>query len=658
MRKAITVILLALLAISTMSVAAKADYMPGEVIAKFIPNIGFRTQAFVRDSLGLRQMRAVFNSDYVVFAVPAGSTPEATIARLHSNPFILFAERNPVAHLTAVPNDPFFKNQWSLQTPGPGGFGINVSDAWSISTGNGVTVAVVDTGCAYEDYGPYYANPDLDPLRIRPGWNFVQTGFHPDDDSNFGHGTFMCSLIGATTNNDFSAAGIAPGCTLMPIKSFDSTGAGTADRIASGINYASRFGAKVILMGGATVEPSQCLQDIINQAVARGALVVAGSGNDGADLGASPGVQQVYSGVMYVGATAKDGSLAPYSNHGPFLSVVAPGGANDSEGPLASTYSPYDATVPPFGFRSDGTSVQPLHGTSVAAAHAAGVAALVMGALPGISAAATRAQIEQTARPLGDPRLYGAGLVDASAAVGVLTAATTGGPSAGGTPAGAGGGDTVPAETIDAAVTGLTVPAGPVVMGTATQIGVGVQNNGSSMKTVAVTLRDQATGLIIGSQNVGLTPGQATTVTFDWTAVAPAATHTLRATVSVAGDDNPANDSLTADVVVSPAELQLRITPSKSSYRGGEWIFVSFNATDGGQPAPGTQVDYKIYGATGYVVDQGTVSASDSGQLEIVMSRYYAFGGRGTYLVSATATRNGETITSQQTFQVTSARGF
>jgi hypothetical protein len=126
----------------------------------------------------------------------------------------------------------------------------------------------------------------------------------------------------------------------------------------------------------------------------------------------------------------------------------------------------------------------------------------------------------------------------------------------------------------------------------------------------------------------------------------------------LAGDDNPANDSRTADVVVNPASLQLRIVPSKSTYRGGEWIFITFNATDGGQPAPGTQVDYKVFGASGSVVDQGTTSASGSGQMEIVMSRYYAFGGVGTYLVSATATRNGATITSQQTFYVISARGY
>ena len=112
-----------------------------------------------------------------------------------------------------------------------------------------------------------------------------------------------------------------------------------------------------------------------------------------------------------------------------------------------------------------------------------------------------------------------------------------------------------------------------------------------------------------------------------------------------------------ANVVVNPATLQLRVTPSKSAYRGGDWIFVSFNATDGGRPAPGTQIDFKIYGASGFQVDAGTISTDGTGVVGIVMSRYYAFGGIGTYLVEATATRNGDTTTARQTFFVTSARG-
>jgi len=172
-----------------------------------------------------------------------------------------------------------------------------------------------------------------------------------------------------------------------------------------------------------------------------------------------------------------------------------------------------------------------------------------------------------------------------------------------------------------------------------------------------VTLVDDASGVTVGSQDIGLTSGQSTVVSFSWSALAPVATHTLRATATLAGDQNPANNMRAADVVVNPATLQLRITPSKSSYRGGDWIFVNFIATDGGLPAPGAQIDFKIYGASGYQVNAGTITSDGTGQVGIVMSRYYAFGGIGTYLVEATGTRNGATTTARQTFFVTSARG-
>jgi serine protease len=553
--------------------------------------------------------------------------------------------------VTAIPNDPAFNSQWSLRTPTENSFGINVPDAWSISTGSDVQVAVLDTGCAFETFSHFYANPDLDSLRIRPGWDFVNQDAHPNDDSNFGHGSHMCSLIGANTNNSFSAAGIAPDCILMPVKCFDLNGIGTADRIASGLSYASWFGARVILLGGATVERSQCLQDMIALAAARQALVIAGAGNNGANLNATPGVQHVYSQVMYVGATARNGAPAPYSNHGSLLSVSAPGGAEDTEGPVASTYSPYDAQVPQFAFRFDGSSVQPLHGTSVAAAHVAGVAALVIGALPGMPPAEVRAQIEATALPLGDPRFYGAGLVDATAAVGATT--TPPDPGEGG---GDGGGGE-PEEFVDAAVTGLAPPATPVVMGSTVPVEVNVRNNGSTTQTITVTLQDDTNGIVIGSQNVGLTPGQSTAVAFSWTVLAPAATHTLRATATVLGDGNTGNNSSTAQVSVRAAQLQLRISPSKTNYIGGEWIFLTFSATDGGLPAPGTQFTYSILGANGYpVVRNATTITGPDGQVLVALTYYYSLGGRGTYLIEATGSRNGATTTARQTFTVTSAR--
>jgi hypothetical protein len=653
MRKAIAVLVLALLAISLFAVTALAETMSDEVVVKYQPNIGFRTKSFVGSSLGLRQLRTVFSSDFAVYGVPAGSTVEATIARLQTSPYVLYAERNPIAYVTAAPSDPIYKNQWSLQPREDGIFGISVSDAWSLSVGLGVTVALLDTGCAYEDYQSYYANPDLDPLRVKAGWDFVNQDFHPNDDSQFGHGSHLASLIGATTNNGFSAAGIAPGCTLMPIKCFDADGLTTADRLASGISYASRFEARVILLGGATAEKSQCLQDLINDAAARGALVVAGAGNDGVNVSAAPGAHAVYSNVMYVGATAKDGSLAPYSNRGSYISVVAPGGASDTEGPIASTYSPYDAQAPQFGLRLDGNSVQPMHGTSVAAAHVAGVAALVMGALPGISADVVRTQIQTTAVPLGDPALYGAGLVDATAAVGATRTLPDGGNGGGD-----GGGDVPPTPgAVDAAVTGLALPAGPLVMGSTHDVQVSLRNNSSEAKTVTVTLQDDTNGVAIGTREVGLTAGQSTTLTVPWTVFAPDGLHTVRASVALTGDTDAGNNLRTASVTVNPAQLQVRVTPSKQSYTVGEWIFINFAATDGGVPAPNTEVKISILGANGYpVVRNGILKTNAAGEALMTLTYYYSLGGRGTYLIEVTGTRNGASTTVRQTFNVTGYR--
>jgi serine protease len=649
MRKAISVLWLALLAIGWLAARARADYMPDEVIARFKPNIGFRTKSFVGSSLGLRTLRSVFSSDFAVYAVPPGSTPDVTVARLQNSPYVLYAERNAIGVVTAAPNDPLYKNQWSLHPVEAGSFGINVPDAWSVSIGAGAVVAVLDTGCAFENYLQYYANPDLDPQRVRAGWDFVNGDSHPNDDSDIGHGTFMCSLIAETANNGFSASGIAPGCTLMPIKCFDSDGLSTADRLASGLSYARRFDARVVLLGGATAERSQCLQDMINDVAAQGVLVIAGAGNNGIDPARKPGVHAVYDNVLYVAATLRDGTAAPYSNHGSYISVAAPGGSEVGDAPIAASYSAFDAGMPRFGMRADGNSVQPMHGTSVAAAHVAGVAALVVAAAPGLSPAGVRAQIEKTARPLGESALFGAGLVDATAAVGAATSGTVGGDP--------GAGD-IPAGSVDVAATSLDVPADPVVQGNTVPINVGVRNNGTDTRTVTVTLQDDTSGVTVGTRDVGLTPGQATTVTFNWQAQAPVATHSLRATATVIGDGNPLNNSRTGTVVVNPAQLQLRISPSKPSYRAGEWIFVTFNATDGGLAAPGSKITYSILGANGFpVVRSSSLTADATGEVTLTLTTYYSFGGRGTYLVEATATHNGATTTARQTFVVNSVRG-
>src|SRR5205823_2621235 len=113
---------------------------------------------------------------------------------------------------------------------------------------------------------------------------------------------------------------------------------------------------------------------------------------------------------------------------------------------------------------------------------------------------------------------------------------------------------------------------------------VGVQNNGNSQKTVTVLLKDEANGATVGSQDVVLTPGQTTIVSFNWTADVPAAVHSLTATAIVSGDNNAANNTRSAAVAVNPAQLQLKIASNKPSYLAGEWIALTFTATDGGLP--------------------------------------------------------------------------
>ena len=126
----------------------------------------------------------------------------------------------------------------------------------------------------------------------------------------------------------------------------------------------------------------------------------------------------------------------------------------------------------------------------------------------------------------------------------------------------------------------------------------------------------------------------------------------------MSGDNDVTNNMRSATVMVNPAQLQLKIASNKPSYLAGEWVALTFTATDGGLPAPGAQITYTITGASSYAITRNaTATAGANGQVSITLTSYYSFGGRGTYSVQATATRNGAATTAQGTFIVTGARG-
>ena len=319
------------------------------------------------------------------------------------------------AHATGThgpPNDPLFKHQWHLRV-------IQAEAAWATSRGKGVTVAVLDTGVAYETRGRYRRAPDLAGTRFAGGWDFVDGDAHPNDEpppERQSHGTHIAGVIAQTTNNRLGAAGVAPEATIMPIRVLRPDLSGSAKTIARGLRFAADHGAEVANLSLAGPRGARVLEEAIAYASAKGVTIVASAGNGGR---ASISFPAAYRNVIAVGALSRDGSLAYYSNRGEALDLVAPGGDTqvaDGGG----------------GQAGDGVLQQTLRGgpstfcycamasTSAAAAQVAGTAALLIA-----SGRATRpVEVESALRsgardlgPRGPDRDHGAGLVQAARAL-------------------------------------------------------------------------------------------------------------------------------------------------------------------------------------------------------------------------------------------------
>ncbi|HEV2768893.1 MAG TPA: S8 family serine peptidase, partial [Solirubrobacteraceae bacterium] len=140
------------------------------------------------------------------------------------------------------PRDPLFRHQWHLPA-------IEVPAAWAISRGAGATVAVLDTGAAYEDRAPYRRAPDLAGTRFVSGWDFVDDDAHPDDVPPSGglrsHGTHIAGIIAQTTGNGIGGAGVAPAAAIMPIRVLRPDRNGSGQDIARGLLFAADHGADV-----------------------------------------------------------------------------------------------------------------------------------------------------------------------------------------------------------------------------------------------------------------------------------------------------------------------------------------------------------------------------------------------------------------------------
>jgi serine protease len=377
-----------------------------------------------------------------VLRVPAAETVPQAAARLLAVPGIAYAVPNYIAHVAGswIPNDPgraheragWEKMQWNFLA----GAGMNAPSAWANLIadrrpgGRGVVVAVLDTGVAYRNWGGYVRSPDFKGTRFTAPYDFVANNAFPLDRE--GHGTFTAGEIAEATNNRFALTGLAYGATVMPVRVLTADGTGDAATIARGIRYAVAHGAQVINLSlefGIGIRAAD-IPDIVRAirfAQQHRVLVVGAAGNDEANQIAYPARVP---GVLAVGATTADRCLAWYSNSGPGLAVVAPGGDDDASQVSDPSCHP-DRSLPSISQLTFSSRSNPrrfgyqagIYGTSMAAAEVAATAALVI-ASGVVGRHPTPQQVidrlEQTARPLDSaprPNLdSGYGLVDAGAA--------------------------------------------------------------------------------------------------------------------------------------------------------------------------------------------------------------------------------------------------
>jgi subtilisin family serine protease len=290
----------------------------------------------------------------------------------------------PLVRVSAdfTPTDSDYPRQWGLPI-------VSAPAAWDATLGSSaVVIAIVDTGVQL-------THPDLAAhIDTANDYDFVNADTSADDD--YGHGTHVAGIAAALANGSYGV-GVAPGCTILPVKVLDKTGSGSDYDCGEGITWAADHGADVINCSFRTSSYSSAIADAVAYALSKDVVVVAAAGNDGTD---SVGYPAALPGVVAVAATDSTDTVAYFSDYGPDVDIAAPGVGIVSTG-LASVMTT-------------------MSGTSMASPFVAGAAALVRSVFPDLSQAEVVARLEATAVDLGEPGRddhYGYGRLNIGAAL-------------------------------------------------------------------------------------------------------------------------------------------------------------------------------------------------------------------------------------------------
>lgn len=527
-----------------------AERVPGEIV------IGFRPGTTAQDIGGIARAQGLSDLQSLYMGadprpVQSARIPENALTRvmqaLRNNPQVEYVEPNFKAAAFLTPNDPLYSLQWHMQSSSTGS--INAAAAWDVTDGSGSVIAVLDTGVAFENRsdatGTFYVAPDLAGTKFVPGYDFINNDPYANDDHS--HGTHVAGTIAQSTNNGRGVAGVAYNASVMPVKVLGRDGSGSHTSIAQGVRWAADRGAHVINLSLGSSSGSTTLRDALAYAHGKGVTIVAAAGNNGMNSVSYPAAYDDY--VIAVSATRFDERLASYSNYGSSIDLAAPGGDTSVDqnrdgyvdGVLQNTFNPSTKNTAEFGYYF-------FQGTSMAAPHVAGVAALVTSQLlksKGVAdPTSVRHILQSTARDRGATGVdvyYGHGIVDAAAAVQATLNITNSAPTA----------------VADTSTT---------IQGQAVRIAVLANDSdpdGDSLRVASVATPDFGSVIINSDQTVTYTPptGFTGTASFHYFVADPAGL-TASATVSVN---------------VTPAEVA-RVTDIDGSVRtqkNGQWRAVT-----------------------------------------------------------------------------------
>jgi serine protease len=411
----------------------------GQLIVKFRRGVPVDAIDGLNALLGARVLKFHRLSEVYRLGFPAAANLAQVLSAFRNNTIVEEAGYNYVMRPFNVPNDTYYQPyEWNFyNTAG----GMWAEQAWDASgnKGQGVIVAVIDTGVAFESFGPFIQAPDLNKIFVAPK-NFLTDDNHANDDN--GHGTHVTGTIAQDTNNNLATAGVAYQAPIMPLKVLGYDGSGSSDDLNEAIYYAVENGAKVINMSvgfpntGSSDGSGQVCTEIIGlnsalqNAYDRNVVVVAAAGNDGSNIVNCPAA---YPTVIAVGATRFDGQRAYYSTGGSALDITAPGGDPNidqngdgyGDGILQVTYC-YDAETMALYYEILGVNLYTefcsafYAGTSMATPHVTGTVALILSEKPDATPDQVRTYLQSTARDYGNPgwdSSYGWGLLNAGAAV-------------------------------------------------------------------------------------------------------------------------------------------------------------------------------------------------------------------------------------------------